>query len=750
MCAAQVLIFTAFIDRPMSFLARVCRPAAVVNSVRRAGDPAVWSLVNAILLAGASQAQTNPPLHLPPIVVTAESEHDALVHPPFLAPVEGTKINAGKKTSVLDLDDLPQISNNNYRQALTKTPGLLLSEETSPLVSLGYRGLSPHRAQFTQVLKDGVPIHADQFGYPEAYYTPPLDTVDRLEFVRGGASLMYGPQPGGALNYVTHRPRTDTEWAAHSQHLFGSDDLYSTFNSVDGTVGRLGYYAYYNHRQTAGFRAANSDVDLDTGSVSLVLDGTSNSRWIFTFDGYAEAHGEPGGLTLATGPNTVNYDTDRNATSRFYDRFELERYFATLAWEWDLSLDTSLTVTGWGGYYSRFSQRQRGGGFGTLPTGPAADSNTIELQEFYTQGLETRLRHDYALGGRTQTLTAGLQLYHTDSPRIDQRGVSAGATAGAVRSASERSIFYAPVFVENRLVLGDLSITPGVRLESFRQTAEETLNLDKAAVGTPLGDKSQTDFVPLVGLGLEYGFASGGLTPYANVSQAYRPIVFTEAVPTGGNTVVNDDLAAGESWQYEVGLRGQPATYAYWDTSLFWLDFDNQIGAVGNTVQNLGRSRHRGWEAAGEVELLGLADAVRGGTGEAGKHQVSLHANVMLLDAEITGSATPTLMGKTPQYAPDHVLRIGTIYRWQNRAKVALLGSFLDDHYADDANTANRLVPAYMVWDLTFEVKMFRDQVSLLAGINNLFNEDYYARIRPDGIDPAYGRNYYAGLSLRF
>ena len=698
------------------------------------------------LAAQAVSAATNAPVLLPAIVVSAESEGDSRIQPMFLPPVEGAKVYSGKKTSVIDLDDLPRINNNNYRQALSKTPGLLISEETSPLVSIGYRGLNPHRAQFTQVLKDGIPIHADQFGYPEAYYTPPLDTVDRLEFIRGGGSLMYGPQPGGAINFVTHRPSLVRVFSAYTQHVLGSDSLYSTFNSIDGTVGRVGYYAYFNHRQTDGFRTANSDVDLNTGSARFVLDAKTDSRWIFTFDGYGEEHGEPGGLTFATGANTVNYDVDREAASRFVDRFRLERYNASLAWEKDFSEGTQMTVTAWGGYYSRFSKRQRGGGFGTLPTGAAAGSNTIELQEFYTEGFEARLRHDYDLGGQTQTLAAGVQLYHTASPRIDKRGATADAEDGPVRNRSDRSVIYAPVFIENRFVVGRLSITPGFRLESFHQTAKESLNLDKAAAATPLGDKSQTGFVPLAGLGLEYGF-DRGFTAYANASQAYRPIVFTEAVPTGGTTVINDDLQDGRSWQYEIGLRGNPLPYVSFDTSLFLLDFDNQIGTAGNTVANVGRAIHRGWEAAAELELVGFVDALRGGTGEPQRHQLGLHANVMLLDAEFVSGPRE---GRAPQYAPGHVLRTGLTYRWIDRAKVSLQGTFVDSHYGDDANSATYAIPAYMVWDLTAEVKIYRDTVSLMAGINNLLDEDYYSRIRNDGIDPAYGRNYYVGLSLSF
>jgi Fe(3+) dicitrate transport protein len=93
---------------------------------------------------------------------------------PFLPDVEGTRINAGKKTSNILLNELPEISNDNFRQELARTPGVILAEESTPLLSIGYRGYDPHRTQYFQVLEDGIPIHADMFGYPEAYYTPSL------------------------------------------------------------------------------------------------------------------------------------------------------------------------------------------------------------------------------------------------------------------------------------------------------------------------------------------------------------------------------------------------------------------------------------------------------------------------------------------------------------------------------------------------------------------------------------------------
>lgn len=700
--------------------------------------------------------------------VVVEAESDEFVQGPFLPAVEGTHINSGKKSFVIDLDEFPKIENNNYRQALAKTPGLFLSEETTPLVSIGYRGLNPDRVQFTQVLKDGIPIHADQFGYPEAYYTPPLDTVDRIEFLHGGAALMYGPQPGGSLNYITHRPQLDRQFSFGTLQTFGSDNYYSTFSYLDGTIGRVGYYGYFNHRETEGFRESNSEVRLNAGSAKLVLDATTDSRWILTIDGYQERHGEPGGLTFATGGNAVNYNEDRNATSRFFDLFELERYFASLAWEKDFSERTRLTMTSWGGYYRRFSSRQNGGGFGTLPTGPNANTTTNQLQEFYTAGFEARLRHDYEFWGGTSTIAGGVQLYHTDSPRQDRRGQSNNDRGGMLRMESHRHIYYAPVFVENRFQWGALTITPGIRFENIWQGVKENINVDKEAAGTPLGNEDTYDFVPLFGLGAEYEVAKQ-TSLCANVSQAYRPKIFTQAVPTGGTQFVPEDLKESKAWQYEIGFRGNPMPWLSWDVSGFVLDFDDQIGTVAlpggfSTVENVGRALHYGVDIFSELDLIGLIDAMQNPalsppTGKDASPaatlsslgerfgSLSLYANATLLNAEFVSGPQE---GKRPRYAPDYLVRAGLIHRWRDRFKLAFLGTFVGDSFADDANSPERAVPAYMVWDLTAEVKVYRDTVSLIGGINNVFDEDYYARITDVGIDPAYRRNIYAGFSIRF
>lgn len=709
--------------------------------------------------ADEGAASTNTATRLPAVQVYGEAQ--PVDEQPFLPPTDGTKVYDGKKTAVIDLQEQPRIVNSNYRQALIRTPGLLVSEETTPLFSIGYRGLQPHRAQFTQVLKDGIPIHADMFGYPEAYYTPPLDSVDHMDFIHGGSSLMYGPQPGGALNYVTHMPRRDTPFSFTTEHIFGSDALYSTYNLANGTISNLGYYVYYHHREGDGFRDEHSSFEVNSGSVKLVLDADKPSRWILVVDGYAEEHDEPGGLankasfgTNAPPATARLYGQDRDATTRFEDEFRLERYMASVKWERDLSEETLIEVTTHGGYYSRYSARQRGGGFGTVPSGASANSNTIELQEFFRGMIEGRIRHDWEGLGGTHTFAGGLMYYYTDSPRRDERGNNPSAHEGQLRNDVDRTVHYLPIFFENRFVWGRFALTPGFRLESIYQDVEENVNLDKAAAGTKLGKDSEYDFVPLVGLGATFQ-VTDGVELYGNVSQSYRPKIFTQSVPTGGVSLVPKDLDESNAWTYEVGLRGRPVPWFWWDTSVFLIDFDNQIGTVAvfnggvatgsNTVQNVGRSIHKGVEAGAELDLVSMIDSMRKTEWADEFGTFSVFGNVMFLDAEFESGPRE---GNQPQYAPGHIIRTGGAYRWRDRVKLSMSGTIVEQHFADDGNTKTFNVPSYDVWDVTLEANLFRQNLALLCGVNNVFDQDYWARVRSDGIDPAYGRNFYLGARI--
>ncbi len=695
---------------------------------------------------------------------------------PSLPQVEGTRINAGKKSSFVRPDEFPTITNNNFRQALATTPGLLVSEEAnSPIINIGYRGLDSQRSENTQVLKDGISIKNEQFGFPESHYVPSLDSIERIEVLRGGASLQYGSQPGGAVNFVTWMPRTDRPFHLSTKNVFGSFDLFTSYTAIDGTVGAIGYYGFYDHREREGFREANSDYDLDAGSLKAIYETSASSRFILTLDIYDEEHGEPGGLQLTPAPNAVLYQLDREASSRFFDRFRLERQYATLEYQKEFSERTEMTIKAFGGYLARYSRRQRGGGFGTLPSGEAASTNSIQLREVYNEGAEARLRQDYDLLGNSHSFAGGVYFYHAEQQRTDRRGLAPDAQSGVLRNRNIAETYNGAIFAENVFHFDRLSITPGMRLEFIEQAVDESFNISKMEAGTPLAADSQFSFVPLFGFGISYelltdesrttsaaydgkgaarkppSLPEGGaprLELYGNVSQAYRPKTYEAALPTGPTQFVTGDLKEGDSLQFELGLRGRILPYLTLEISGFYFTFDNQVGTVSfsngtSTVTNVGGARHYGAEASFELDVLALANG--------GEHSplgaLALYGNATLLNARFTSGPND---GLRPAYAPDYQFKTGLLYRYKDVVKVGFIGTIVDDHYADANNAAERFIPAYMTWDLTMQAKFWNGRFGVVGGINNLFNEDHWARVRDEGIDPAPGRNYYGGFTVSF
>jgi hypothetical protein len=65
------------------------------------------------------------------VVVTGTWFDSYPVPYPALPPVEGTRINAGKKTSFVKPAEFPVFAGNDYREAMATTPGIVVSEEPS-------------------------------------------------------------------------------------------------------------------------------------------------------------------------------------------------------------------------------------------------------------------------------------------------------------------------------------------------------------------------------------------------------------------------------------------------------------------------------------------------------------------------------------------------------------------------------------------------------------------------------------------
>ena len=138
--------------------------------------------------------------------------------------------------TVLDVKSLNLIDPIGTQEVLELVPGVNGYADDgigNSRLSIGIRGLNPRRSSRILILEDGIPIQPALYVYPNMYYNPPSDRIDRLEVIKGSAAIKYGPQTmGGVINYFTKRPRND--FGGRFKVKAGENGFASFFSEVGG------------------------------------------------------------------------------------------------------------------------------------------------------------------------------------------------------------------------------------------------------------------------------------------------------------------------------------------------------------------------------------------------------------------------------------------------------------------------------------------------------------------------------------
>lgn len=749
--AAPVRALTA------ALLAATASPALAAEAAP-AADIAAGSAAHAAAEPGAAAAPDSTAAGSGPsatsIIVTADRDGDRLPDQ------SGTLIFAGKLGDIAVLSDLAPIPSRNLRVALADIPGLLVSEVSNgSWASLSYRGLGePHESWNILTLQDAVPAVPDMYSYPAAYFIPPLEVVERVEFIRGASGLLYGPQPGGALNYVMRGPRREAGAEGQARITLGSWDARQGLASVALSNGRFAADGFVQYAEGDGPRRVNSDHEQTTARLRGHYIGETVTATL-ALDYYQGRFGEPGGLTLA------RMAADRRDGSTPLDRARLERIAPTLAVEWEAGDRTLVTARAFYSRFERESWRQAGGGFGQVT--PAANVLIRQLQVFDTAGLDLRLRHDFGAAAQ-HSVTLGVLGHTSDAPVFVDKGASnadfrgtAGALARAARSGDTLA-----AFGEMKLGFGDVQVVPGFRLERLRQRVTETLDLGigsatgggPGAPNGPLGNRENTATVPLYGIGVTWD-AAPTLRFVANASRGFKPLLYNDGVTFQAGIDAAGTFEPSYAFTIEAGLQAEPAPPVRIDASLFQVEFENQVGflagplpasppfgavgAGGARRQNVGSMRNRGVDLALRLDLVGPQGIARGEGGT-----LRLSTNLQLLDAQFTGGAA---RGFTPQYAPGHLLRSTLAWIGEGGARAALIFTSVGDQEGADNNVPDFFLRGYEVVDASVEWPI-AGGFSIGAGVNNLLDERYAGRVRPGGgggFDPGMPRNVFVSIGWK-
>jgi len=712
----------------------------------------------------AQKNDTTKAVNLSEVII---NEHQALAEIEFMPAIKDNVIYAGKKTAVIQLDKInADLSSNNTRQVFAKVPGISIWENDGSGIQLGIasRGLSPNRSWEFNVRQNGYDISSEVFGYPENYYTPPMEAMRKIEVIRGSASLQYGPQFGGVLNYQIKKGNPNKPISFEAQQTLGSYGLFNTYMAIGGTHKKFSYYGFIHHRAAEGWRN-NSRYSIYTGyfSANYQLTKKINIEGEYTNMNYKSQ--QPGGLS------DEQYTNNHRQSFRERNWFGAPFNVASLTIKYNISQSVNLQIKS----FATIAERNSVGFTKSITLKDSVNPKTLEYNarqvdrdNYKNYGTELRSSVKYKFFGNENIFAGGIRLYRGSTIR-NQLGI--GTTGidfdlSLINPNYERSLEFETTnyaaFAENIFQIGNrLKIVPGIRFDYIENKTDGYINTSQLGM---LNSNKRVRQLLLYGIGSEFKITEK-INLYGNYSLAYRPVTFSELTPSATTEIIDANLKDATGFNADFGFKGTVKNYLNFDVGLFYLFYDNRIGTLsqnGGTLKtNIGTSVSKGLESYVEIDVVKIL------TEKSKIGSISIFASNSFIDANYVKWNNPSLNldptksieDKRVENAPQFINRFGATYYLKGFSATFQLNS-IGDVFTDAANTeipnASGTIgklSGYEIMDASLSYR-FMERYNLKAGVNNITDEKYATRraggYPGPGIMPGNGRTIFVSIGASF
>ena len=679
--------------------------------------------------------------------------------------VVGTAIYAGKKTEVILVNQsTANLASNNARQIFNQIAGLNIyqNDDAGLQLNIGGRGLDPNRTANFNTRQNGYDISADVLGYPESYYTPAAEGLDEIQVIRGAASLQYGTQFGGLVNFITKKPNPQKEVEVITRNTIGNFGLYTNFTSASGTINKVSYYGYFNYKQGDGFRPNSS---FKSNNAFLHVDYSSNDKNSFSFEiTYLDYLAQQaGGLT------DQMFLENPYQSNRKRNWFQVNWLLYNLKWVHSISEKTNFSLNIFGLDASRDAL-----GFRTNRVNQIDPDSERDLIKgtFKNIGFESRFLTSYSFFNKKSTFLIGSKFYDAVNTNLQGPGSNGSDANFTMRlddypnyprqSDSKFPNLNVSLFGENIIYVNDkLSITPGFRFEYINTQRDEIIKdivTDAAGniINENLRDEEQTNkrnFI-LLGVGASYKF-NNSLEYYANITQNYRSVTFSDISTANPAFEISPDITDEKGFSIDAGLRGNYKNYLSYDANIFGLFYNDRINiytrADGKAERdNIGDARILGIESLIDFNIKKFLT-------NSSEYVFNYFINTSFISSKYTKSQKNGIVNNEVEFIPNMNIKTGIRFGYKNFLS-SIQYSYLSSQFSDATNAKGGSIsgvtgeiPAYDILDISASYKY--KFLKLETGINNVLDKKYFTRRATGypgpGIIPSSPRNYYVGLELK-
>ncbi|MFP4054791.1 MAG: TonB-dependent receptor [Phycisphaerae bacterium] len=676
-------------------------------------------------------------LAMPEVLVTAtrsETELFTAPHAAYVVPMDSFRMNRQYRTTTTALEDVPGVMVQKTAHA-----------QGSPYI----RGFTGFR---NVMLLDGIRMNNSIFRDGPNQYWNLVDkyTIDRLEVVKGPASVLYGSDAiGGAVNAVRRRPE------GYGKQLDWYRQLYARVSTAERSyVGR-------------------GEINATTSKLGILVGGTWRD--------YGDVDGGGGvgpqawtGYGVCSGDVRIEYLPDADTTWTFAhyqvyqdDAWRTHKTTHGISWEGTTIgnerrriLDEGHTLT-----YVRYQKRNMGSFIDEMQL--TASVQTLHERRFRTrndgrgdhQGIDVTT---YGLGmqfltpGSFGQWTYGLEWYHdeVDSFRHDYRADGSfrrSRIQGPVGDDARYDLL--GLYVQNRMPVGEkVELILGGRYTYARADADSVQDPD---TGNRIGISEDWD--SLVGSarlnwyvdrdehwnvfgGVSQGFRAPNLSDLTRLDTARSNEIETAA----------PGLDPEQFISYEAGVKAQydnfTAQAAYFFTDVNDMIVRTPTGNVigGNnevTKKNAGDGYVQGVELSARYRFHPEWTAFGQFAWTYGEVETYPTSGPVTREEPVSRLMPPTGQVGVRWDHPKKKLWLETVVTVAGKADHLSTGDQSDIQRIPPGGT-----PGYSTIDIRGGWRV-KDDLDLWAGLENVTNEDY--RIHGSGVNEP-GINFIVGMKWRF
>jgi len=685
--------------------------------------------VCALAVGGAAPiagAQDTLPRRLPPVVtVTRDAGRSPLDLPFAITSLRPDSLEPGQSHTLVE-------------QTLGYLPGVTVANRTNPSqdtrVSIrGFGARSQFGARSIRILRDGMPLTLPDGQTPIDYLD--LESVGRVEVIRGAAAALYGNASGGVIDLRSADPPA-VPLAVQLRSWAGSDDMHRYSALLAGSAGGAEYEGNIGRTQSDGYRQfADQRLTNGFGRATYDLAGTHLALIGMGLD--MPVAQNPGALTLAQvqrdGRQADPASVTKQARKVVHQmQFGLSADRAVLG-------DGELTAQAYGGTRSLYNPL----------------TFAVVGIDRHQSGASARLTLPWHSGSILNRVSVGADAQWLNDARKNWANCNGVATAnascplltqekGALSLDQNELVSSVGPYIRNETEIGRLRASLGIRADQVRFQLRDHFLADGR---DDSGIRTLHAVSPMVGLATR-------LTPlhslYANIGSAFETPTTTElGNQADGSAGLNRDLKPQFSTTYEVGAKGLALSRVQYDVALFdtevrdeLIPFEIPNGNGRTYYRNAGRTRRNGFETelstdVGRVSLLAsyawshfrFVDFVNGSTQYAGR----------------------TIPG-----IPEHQAQASATWHFPH---AFLLGEVAGKSrvFVNDANAAS--APSFVVFNARVGATAVfgRPWLQPVVGVQNLFDKHYVGSVAVNAsgatlaatkfYEPAPGRTWLIGLS---